>query len=147
MFSRALASLFAKLLDIIVVEFFDDFTQLESEETAESAQEALEAMIDLLGWELATEEKKRKKFSKQFVALGVVIDLDEIQSGIVKLRNKPGRIEGIEDQLKILRVKRRLGFKDALSLRGKISFAEGQHYGRIAAPAAFILSRWQTVSL
>ena len=130
------------MLDIIVVEFFDDFTQLESEETAESAQEAWELMIDLLGWELATEEKKRKNFSKQFVALGVVIDLDEIQSGIVKLRNKPGRIEGIEEQLKSLRAKSRLGFKDALSIRGKIAFAEGQHYGRIAAPAAFILSRW-----
>ena len=64
-----------KLLNIVVVEFFDDFTQLESEETAESAQEALECLIGMLGWELATDDKKRKKFDTQFTALGVVVDL------------------------------------------------------------------------
>ena len=34
------------------------------------------------------------------------------------------------------------GFKDALSFRGRIAFAEGQTFGRILAPVARILSIW-----
>ena len=66
---------------------------MESEETAESAQEALECLIGMLGWELATDDKERKKFDTQFTALVTVVDLTEISSGKVKLRDKPGRIE------------------------------------------------------
>ena len=84
-----------------------------------------------------------KKFNEEFVALGVVIDLRNATEGIVKLRNKPGRVEGIGSQVEDAIKKGSLGFKEALSIRGKLSFAEGQNYGRIAAPAAQMLSRWR----
>ena len=114
---------------------------MEPEVTAKAAQDSLECLLDILGWELAMEDKKRKKFDARFTALGVVVDLSEISSGIVKLRNKPGRIEGIQEQARNLFVRGTVGFKEALSIRGKLSFAEGQNYGRIAAPVAHILSR------
>ena len=145
-FSRAIASVASKLFSLVVVEFFDDFTQLETEELAESAQETLEALIKLIGWELATSESKRKPFDRVFTALGVVVDLSGIRSGEVLLRNKPGRIEGIRAQVDLAMRCKRMGFREALSIRGKLAFAEGQNYGRISAPASFILSRWANIS-
>jgi len=38
-----------------------------------------------------------------------------------------------------------MGFKEALSIRGKISFAEGQTFGRVTAPLARLLSKWAAV--
>ena len=41
------------MFDLIVVEFFDDFSQLEPAATAESAQAALQGLIKSLGWRLS----------------------------------------------------------------------------------------------
>ncbi len=41
-FSRAIAALAAKLYALVVVEFFDVFTQLEAQESWDSAQVAME---------------------------------------------------------------------------------------------------------
>jgi len=87
-------------------------------------------------------EKKRKSFDKEFTALGIVVDLNQAQEGNIKFRNKPGRIEAIGVQVNGVLRTRRLGFKDALSIRGKLAFAEGRNYGRISSPVAHILSRW-----
>ena len=40
-----------------------------------------------------------------------------------------------------------MGFKDALSLRGKMRFAEGQTHARTTAPLARLLSLWSSVGL
>ena len=37
---------------------------------------------------------------------------------------------------------RLVGFKDALSMRGKIAFAEGQTHARLTAPVSRMLSIW-----
>ena len=72
----------------------------------------------------------------------MLVDYSNLSSGEVLLRNKPGRIEGIKDQLKQLEDRGLLRSREALSLRGKIYFAEGQVFGRIAAPIVHSLSRW-----
>ena len=141
-FSRALSALASKLLNLVVVEFFDDFTQLESPATAQSAQDALESLFDLLGWELAMSEEKRAPFCEKFTALGVAVDLRRSAEGVVELSNKAGRVRAIRSQVDEAIALGSLGFRDALSLRGKLAFAEGQNYGRIAAPVARMLSRW-----
>jgi len=141
-FSRALAALASKLLNLVLVEFFDDFTQIESPLLAQSAQASFEAIIELLGWELA-EGEKRLPFNSKFIALGVAVDLSDSCSGTVKLSNKPGRVESISIQVEEALRCGYFGFKDALSVRGKVAFAEGQHHGKIAAPVARLLSRWQ----
>ena len=48
-FSRALAAIAAKLLNLFVVEYFDDFTQVEATALSESAQTSLEAVLGMLG--------------------------------------------------------------------------------------------------
>ena len=40
--SRALATIMARLFNLMVVEFFDDFSQIEQDELSESAWETLE---------------------------------------------------------------------------------------------------------
>ena len=140
-FSRAIAALAAHLLHLVLVEFFDDFTQLETEELAESAQESLERLIDLIGWELSTSQGKRLPFAEKFVALGVAVDLSGVDTGTVRLSNKPGRIPALKKQIEAAIASGELGFKEALSIRGRLAFAEGQNYGRIAAPVSHMLSR------
>ena len=57
--------------------------------------------------------------------------------------NKPGRL----DDLKAIREKWisegfKAGMPEALSLRGKINYAEGQTHSRVSAPLARLLSIW-----
>ena len=74
-FSRAISRLLSELLSLTTVEFLDDFTQLEPTASAQSAQDSFEGLLRLLGWEIATEEKKRKPFAKKFISLGALVDL------------------------------------------------------------------------
>ena len=140
-FSRAISALCCSLLNVVCVEFFDDFSQLEPLATSPSAMVALEGLLELLGWTVSAGDK-RKPFEKSFVSLGVVVDLSGITGGDVVLSHKPGRIDAIRGQVDEIVAKHSLTFKDALSLRGKIYFSEGQMYGRVAAPVVHMLSRW-----
>ena len=145
--SRAFAFIAASIFGLTVVEFFDDFTQLEALPLAQSAQDTLEALFDMTGWKVAGKEK-RLPFSQLFVSLGVEVDLSMASVRQVLLRNKPGRVAAIKassDNLHLANAK--LGFKDALSLRGKISFAEGQSHARLTAPLARQLSEWASIKL
>ena len=146
-FSRAIAALGTSLLSLVLIEFFDDFTQVEPAGSMESAQIAMEGLIDLLGWKLSTSEEKRKPFMESFVSLGVMVDFGEIEEGILNPRNKPGRVESIEAVVnEILESNnRKMDFKQALSLRGKLAFAEGQTFCRLTAYVARALSEWAAV--
>ena len=133
------------LFDLVVVEFFDDFSQIEAKRLGESAQSTLEGLIELLGWKLARTEEKRKPFDTTFISLGVMIDLNQTDTGKVLLRNKPGRVESIRAMVDKVLDANELAFKEALSVKGKIAYAEGQLFGRISAPVAQMLSRWSVV--
>ena len=56
--SRALSAIMSQKLLLSPVDFFDDSTFLEPEATCRSAAETAEAMLSLLGWEIATAEDK-----------------------------------------------------------------------------------------
>ena len=141
-FSRAIAAIACKVFKLIVVEFFDDFTQLEPAATKASAQATMESLLDILGWTIATAPGKRLPFESTFVSLGIQIDLGKASQGEVTLAHKPGRIENLEKQIQEVISAKTMSFKEALSIRGKVYFSEGQVFGRIAAPVVFMLSRW-----
>ena len=143
--SRALSTLASKLLDLVIVEFFDDFTQIEPTSTAESAQVAIEDLFDLLGWKISMKEKKRLPFDKIFTSLGVEVDLSKSVRGEITVQNKPGRVESIAAAISKIVKSDYMGFKDALSIRGRISYAEGQLFGRVAAPVCRMLSAYAAV--
>lgn len=141
-FSRAIAAIACKVFKLIVAEFFDDFTQLEPAVTKASAQATMESLLDILGWTIATAPGKRLPFESMFVSLGIQIDLGKASQGEVTLAHKPGRIENLEKQIQEVISAKTMSFKEALSIRGKVYFSEGQVFGRIAAPVVFMLSRW-----
>jgi len=145
-FSRAIAALGTSLLALVLIEFFDDFTQVEPEDSAQSAQDAMEDLLELLGWELSTSDEKRKPFAQVFVSLGVQVNFSQMVDRRLLLENKPGRVEAIEAQVEaILKApEKKLGFKDALSLRGKVAFSEGQTHCRLTAFVARRLSEWSS---
>ena len=95
--SRALAHLATALFDLVLIEYFDDFSQLAPAALASSSQECLEWIFGVLGWEIAMEEKKRKCFDPVFVSLGVQIDLREAPSGTIRIENKPGRVKSLTE--------------------------------------------------
>ena len=106
--------------------------------------ESFESLIEILGWDLSKTEKKRKPFAHVFVSLGVQINLEQASQGWISLSNKPGRVESLRIEIdKILNVSpHTMGFHEALSIRGKIAFCEGQTFGRVLAPVARVLSNW-----
>ena len=146
-FSRALSSLAARMLDLLVIEFFDDFTQVEASRLAMSSQVSLEGLLDLLGWRVADIAEKRKPFAQEFVSLGVLVDFRSAAEGVIALRHKPGRVEIIKEQVQgfLGQDAKKMGFKDALSVRSRLGFAEGQTYGRLTAPVARMLSDWASI--
>lgn len=141
-FSRALSALATKIFGLIVTEFFDDFTQVEPKQTAPSAMVAMEFLVDILGWKLSVTPEKRKKFDDKFVSLGVQVDFRRLCDGDVVLRNKEGRTEALAEIISEILATDEMGFKEALSIRGKLTFAEGQLFGRVSAPATRMLSWW-----
>lgn len=145
-FSRAIAFLGTRLLQLSIVEFFDDFSQVESEQLADSAQSSLESLLGLLGWAIADSEAKRKPFAPSFVSLGVEVDLSGSVAKVIRLKNKPGRVEAIVETASALCLPNALlGFKESLSLRGRIAFAEGSTHAKLTAPLARLLSGWASI--
>ena len=140
-FSRALAHIALKLLRLVIVEFFDDFTQLELKQLGQSAQDSFEALLQLLGWRISSGEK-RLPFSDRFVSLGVLFDFTRLHQGWLVLENKPGRIEKVVAAIEAVLLANKMEFKTALSIRGKVAFAEGQTHCRITASLCRLLSRW-----
>eukprot|EP00973_Karenia_brevis_P070458 9794954-Karenia_brevis.AAC.1 len=63
-FSRAFSFIATDVFWILNVPFFDDFTQVEPKATPHSAMVTMEAMFDILGWQVSMSEAKRFEFSK-----------------------------------------------------------------------------------
>jgi hypothetical protein len=101
-------------------------------------------MLNLLGWEVSMSEKKRFAFEQSFVSLGVQIRFGTSDCRTITVSNKPGRIESLEQAIANVNATRRLGFREALSIKGKVAYAEGQLFGRVAAPLCRFLSSWSS---
>jgi hypothetical protein len=101
-------------------------------------------MLDLLGWEVSMSEKKRFSFEQRFVSLGVQISYGRLADRTITVSNKPGRMESLETAIGNVKAVGKLGFRDALSIKGKIAYAEGQLFGRVAAPLCRFLSSWSS---
>jgi hypothetical protein len=56
-----------------------------------------------------------------------------------------GELRAILEAVEEVLAKGTMNFKDALSIKGKLQFAEGQLFFRVAAPVCRLLSRWASV--
>ena len=105
------------MFNLTAVEFFDDFSQLEHEVLAVSAQECFEKMLELLGWDISMGDK-RLGFAFVFVSLGVQVNLVELPAGVVVLANKPGRVKAIVELVEEVVYGDWMNFRLAASVKG-----------------------------
>jgi len=101
-------------------------------------------MLVLLGWDVSMSATKRFLFEHCFVSLGVQISFGKTLSDAITVSNKPGRIESLKRAIDNVKAVGTLGFREALSIKGKVAYAEGQLFGRVAAPLCRFLSTWSS---
>ncbi len=101
-------------------------------------------MLELLGWDVSMSATKRFLFEHCFVSLGVQISFGKTLSDAITVSNKPGRIESLKRAIDNVKAVGTLGFREALSIKGKVAYAEGQLFGRVAAPLCRFLSTWSS---
>ena len=142
--ARALRTILARLLKLVVTNFFDDFCQLELGVLTTSAWNTAELVMQLLGWEVSTGEEKRRPFSKSFEILGAIVSFPMDQTGVVTVCNKESRLEQLKLQLMELREAQGTAISRTKveSLKGKLLYAAGHTYGRCTQLACQLLHRF-----
>ena len=79
------------------------------------------------------DEEKRLPFARSFEALGVVIDFKRSTAGEVEIRNKEAMLDSTEVMVREIIKTKELPQSTATMLRGKVQYAEGQLFNRVAA--------------
>ena len=138
--ARSLNSLAARLLAMIISNYYDDYPTLEDSDLGENSLNNLEALLELLGWTVSKSARKRHTFEQCFEMLGVIMDLTGAASGRVEVRVTPARqaeLIGFIGKVQTLRVLRPV---DARSFRGRFGFAYLSFEGRPLAYQLKLLS-------
>ena len=117
----------------MVSGYYDDFTQIETARLAESAEPSLKRMFEILGFDLAMDARKDKRFSSKFSPLGIEVDFEESQHCIVKLAPKPSRVSKVVELCAEALASDSLPVLSARSLCGVLWFLREGHFGRTGA--------------
>ena len=120
-----------KCLAIMWTSFYDDFVTLSWKDDADRTSLAVELLFDLLGWSFARDGDKALPFGLCFSALGISIDLTGFSSGFVEFSNTEKRKIELKELIGSILQAGVLSLPEALKLRGRLQFAEGQLFGRI----------------
>ncbi|CAE7837418.1 unnamed protein product, partial [Symbiodinium microadriaticum] len=105
----------------------------------ESAREIAEEVLGSLGWKIA-QGAKALPFDRVFNMLGATISFERAAKRDVLVKNKPGRLEAIEEVVMQCVSERRCDRKRMLSIKGKLLFAAGHVFGRCAQLATQLIS-------
>ena len=132
--ARALRDLMQKLFMLPVVNYFDDFPHIDVPEGASRSQAVMEQFLDILGWNIAKEHGKRIPANPTFTVLGVVVDLRESGAGVVKVANKPERVQEMLEVLEEVKEQDSFPPSMAAKIQGRMMFAEAQCCGRWLVP-------------
>eukprot|EP00435_Cladocopium_sp_Y103_P054817 s1566_g18.t1 len=121
-----------KCLSIMWSNFYDDFVTFSWTEDAQRTSDAVELLFDLLGWQFVREGDKALQFGPNFGALGIQIDLSNFERGFVEFSNTSKRRAELSENILAVLDSGKLSQADALKLRGRLQFADGQLFGRIS---------------
>ena len=110
--------------------YFDDFFAIEKKELARHTSFIIDSLFSALGW--STSVEKNSDFSSLARALGVVINLADTHLLRVSVSNSEHRGKDISDMIDGMLAKNFFRKSEMESLRGRLVFAEGQLFGRIA---------------
>ena len=141
-FNRAARLLWAigQHLHVCWLNFFDDYPILTPRVLAGSTKQTLKALVDLLGFDCSWE--KWQDFSTRATMLGVEVDLSDVASVGVRIRNKEGRAGQVVSTVEELLRKESMPARELLSVMGRIQFADAQVMGRTGRLALAEIRRW-----
>ena len=120
--------------------YFDDFVTFSDSNEQVSVDGSVRFMLKLLGWHFAELGDKAPPFSGSVNALGVSIDMSSMGEGKILTDNTANRKLEISSVISSVIEGRRLPRADALRLRGRLQFASGQLFGRLAKKALSIVT-------
>ena len=115
--------------------YFDDFVTLIPRVEVESVTKAVHVFFRLLGWRYAEEGPKAPPFHELFNALGISIDVSNLHRDRVLFDNTESRKRELLLMIEEILTSGTLSRASALRVRGRLQFASGQLFGRIARGA------------
>eukprot|EP00438_Fugacium_kawagutii_P020965 Skav229911 [mRNA] locus=scaffold877:55323:56321:+ [translate_table: standard] len=113
--------------------FFDDYVAFAPRSLEEATSNAVQLFFRLLGWTIAEDGSKAQGFAESLVALGICIDLSQVDSGCVRFTNTEKRVLELVDTIKGFLEAGFITVADAQKLRGRMQFADGQLFGRVGS--------------
>ena len=119
--------------------YFDDFVTFCDSNEQVSVDGSVRFMLKSLGWRFAESGDKAPPFSGSVNALGVSIDVSSMGEGKILLDNTANRKLEISWVICSVIEGGPLPRADALRLRGRLQFASGQLFGRLAKKALSII--------
>ena len=129
--ARCLWWIRCKCLKLCWTNFYDDFVTFTGAHLANNTEASVALLFDLLGWQFAREGEKSKPFGYSFSALGIHVSLDNFTQGWVEFSNTESRITEVCAIIRTIVESGELSYKDAIRLRGRMQFADGQLFGRL----------------
>ena len=120
--------------------YFDDFVTFSDSNEQVSVDASIRFLLKSLGWRFAESGDKAPPFGEFVNALGVSIDVSSMGGGKILIDNTANRKLEISSVISSVIDGGRLHRADALRLRGRLQFASGQLFGRLAKKALSIVT-------
>ena len=133
--SHSLWYILVKEFWILATNYFDDFVTLSPANESHPIQTCMHMFFHLLGWSFAESGDKAPDFASVFNALGVTIDVTSLHLNLAKIGNTDSRRRELIECLDVILKNGKLQKAEALRLRGRLQFASGNVFGRIAKSA------------
>ena len=127
--ARALWTILVKGARIPTTNYFDDFVLLALSGDRSSCGYTFDEVMKLLGWKLSSD--KTTEWSTSFEALGVLFEMDQTGTGVLKVKNTERRRRELVTAIRGHLENGLMGQKEALQLRGRLQFAQAQFFGRL----------------
>ena len=125
---------------VLATNYFDDYVVLASDDETASLTSCIHMFFNLVGWDFAEVGNKAPDFSCLFQALGVVVDVTSMHKGLATVGNTDSRRSELVHVLNSVLEKGALARHEALRLRGRLQFAAGNLFGRVAKSALSIIT-------
>ena len=133
--SHSIWYILVKEFMILSTNYFDDFVAIATSDESQAVQSCVHMFLKMLGWLFAETGEKAPSFSGVFQALGVSVDVRSMGDGLVKIGNTENRRRELIKTINAALENNKLSKADALRLRGRLQFASGNVFGRIAKSA------------
>ena len=127
--ARALQWL-ALQLYLIVTCYFDDYCNLAPEAGSDNAEASFTMLFDLLGWAYDRDGPKSGSMAESVSLLGVVLNLSQSGDGLVLIENTESRKQELTEEISNFLAAGKINQPETARLKGRMTFAEGQLFGR-----------------